>query len=46
MVEVNRDRAKVTMDRLDLTSGKPVWTEPDSVTLAVPSAAAAQAAGH
>jgi hypothetical protein len=29
---------KVTMNRVDLTSGKPVWTQPDSVT--IPAAAA------
>lgn len=46
MVEVDGPHAKITMDRLELTSGKAVWTQPDSVMLAVPGAAAAQAAGH
>jgi len=46
MVEVNNHQAKVTMNRLDLTSGKAAWTQPDSVTLAVPAAAAAHAAGN
>jgi len=46
MVEVNNDQAKVTMNRFDLTSGKAVWTQPDSVTLAVPAAAADHAASH
>jgi len=46
MVEVDSHQAKVTMNRLDLTSGKAVWTQPDSVTLEVPAAAAAHAAGN
>ncbi len=46
LVEVDHQQAKVTMNRLDLTSGKPVWTQPDSVTIAVPAAAAAHAAGR
>jgi len=45
MLEVDHQQLKVTMNRLDLTSGKPVWTQPDSVTIAVP-AAAAKAAGR
>ena len=32
LVEVDAGRIKVTMHRLDLTSGAPVWTEPDSVS--------------
>lgn len=46
LVEVDRQQLKVTMNRIDLTSGKPVWTQPDSVKITVPMAAAAQAAGH
>jgi hypothetical protein len=46
LVEVDHGQAKVTMNRLDLTSGKPVWTQPDSVTISVPAAAAAHAAGQ
>jgi Icc-related predicted phosphoesterase len=46
MVEVDQQQLKVTMNRLDLTSGKPVWTQPDSVKITVPTAAAAQASGH
>ena len=38
MVDVDRGSLKVTMHRLDLTSGKAVWTEPDSVTISVPVA--------
>ena len=45
-VDVDRGQLKVTMNRLDLTSGKAVWTQPDSVTIAVPLAAAAHAAGR
>jgi len=45
LVEVDHQQLKVTMNRVDLASGKPVWTQPDSVTIAVPAAAAAHAAG-
>lgn len=45
LVEVNRQHLKVTMNRLDLTSGKPVWSQPDSVTILVPAAAAVHSAG-
>jgi Icc-related predicted phosphoesterase len=44
-VEVGNHQARVTMNRLDLTGGKAVWTQPDAVTLAVP-VAAAHAAGN
>lgn len=40
MVDVDRGSLKVTMHRLDLTSGKAVWTEPDSVTISAPLAKA------
>ena len=46
LVEVDHGQAKVIMNRIDLTSGKPVWTQPDSVTIAVPAAAAAHASGQ
>ena len=45
MVEVDRQQLKVTMNRLDLTSGKAAWTQPDSVKIAVPVVAAAAAPG-
>jgi Icc-related predicted phosphoesterase len=45
LVEVDQHRVKVTMNRLDLTTGKAVWTQPDSVTIAATAAAAAKAAG-
>jgi hypothetical protein len=44
-VDVDHGSLKVTMHRLDLTSGAPVWTEPDSVTISAPAAKAA-AQGH
>jgi 3',5'-cyclic AMP phosphodiesterase CpdA len=40
LVEVDHQQLKVTMNRIDLTSGKPVWTQPDSVKITVPAAAA------
>ncbi len=41
VVEVDHGSLKITMHRIDLTSGSPVWTEPDSVTISVPAAKAA-----
>lgn len=41
LVEVDQHQLKITMNRLDLSSGKAVWTEPDAVTIGVPAAAAA-----
>ncbi len=46
LVEVAKEQMKITMNRVDLASGKPAWTQPDSVTLSKPLAAAAQAAGR
>ena len=46
LAEVDRQQLKVTMNRVDLASGKAVWTQPDSVKIAVPAAASAQTAGH
>jgi Icc-related predicted phosphoesterase len=46
MIEVDRQQVTVTMNRLDLGTGKPVWTQPDTVKISVPTAVAAQAAGH
>jgi 3',5'-cyclic AMP phosphodiesterase CpdA len=37
-VQVDRGSVKITMHRLDLTTGKTVWTEPDSVTISAPAA--------
>lgn len=46
LVQVDQKQLTVTMNRLDLTSGKAVWTQPDSVKISVPAAAAAQGAGQ
>jgi len=46
LVEVDHQLLNVTMNRLDLTSGNAVWTQPDAVKITVPAAAAAQAAGR
>lgn len=43
MVEVDHHQLKVTMNRVDLASGKPVWTQPDSVKIVVPASAQASA---
>jgi Icc-related predicted phosphoesterase len=40
-VEVDRGKLKVTMRRLELTRDTALWTEPDSVTISAPAAAAA-----
>jgi Icc-related predicted phosphoesterase len=40
-VEDDQGKLKITMNRLDLTSGKPVWTQPDSITISAPMAKAA-----
>jgi hypothetical protein len=39
-VEDHQDTLKIIMNRLDLTSGTPVWTQPDSVTISVATAKA------
>jgi acid phosphatase type 7 len=41
LVDVDQHQLKITMNRLDLSTGKAVWTQPDAVTIAVPAAAAA-----
>jgi acid phosphatase type 7 len=46
LVEVDRQQLKVTMNRVDLATGKAVWTQPDSVRITVPVAVAAQGTGH
>jgi Icc-related predicted phosphoesterase len=43
LVEVDHQELKVTMNRLDLSSGKAVWTQPDSVKIALPAATSANA---
>ena len=42
-VDVDRGNLKITMHRLDMTSGAALWTEPDLVTISVPAAKAAAA---
>lgn len=37
LVDVDRQKVRVTMNRLDLTTGKAVWTHPDSVSIDLPS---------
>jgi hypothetical protein len=46
LVEVDQRQLKVTMNRLDLTGGKAVWTQPDYVKITVPAAVAAQASAR
>ena len=41
LVEVDRGSLKITMHRLDLTSGTAVWTQSDSVAISVPAAKSA-----
>jgi len=46
LAEVDHGKLKIIMHRLDLdlTSGTPVWTQPDSVTISVPAAKAGASA--
>ena len=37
-VEDDAGKMKITMNRLDMTSGTAVWTQPDSVTITAPAA--------
>jgi Icc-related predicted phosphoesterase len=46
LVEVDHQQLKVTMNRIDLTTGKALWTQPDSVKITASPAVAAQAAAH
>lgn len=43
-VEVDRGKLKITMNRIDLSTGKAAWTRPDEVNLLVPTSATAKAA--
>jgi len=45
LVAVDKGTVKITMHRLQMEGGKEVWTEPDSLTIAVPAAKAATPAG-
>jgi acid phosphatase type 7 len=42
VVTVDHQQLTVTMNRLDLTTGKAMWTQPDSVKIATPSPAVAK----
>jgi acid phosphatase type 7 len=44
LVDVDRGRLEVTMNRLEWAEGKSSWTQPDRVRIAVPASAAAMAA--
>ena len=46
LVKVDHQQLTVTMNRLDLTTRKAAWTQPDSVRIATPAAATAQGSGH
>lgn len=41
--EVDRGQLRITMNRVELNNGRAAWTQPDSVIIAVPTAAAAGA---
>lgn len=43
LVEVDRGKMKITMNRLELANGKPSWSTPDSVEIAAPTAMPAKA---
>jgi Icc-related predicted phosphoesterase len=43
LVEVDRHHLQATMHRLDLSSGKAVWTQPDSIAISIPIAKTAAA---
>jgi Icc-related predicted phosphoesterase len=43
LIEVDRGKMKVTMNRLELANGKATWSTPDSVEITTPAAAAAKA---
>ncbi len=44
LVEVDHQQLKITMNRIDLSSGKAVWTQPDSVKITTQAAASTAAA--
>jgi acid phosphatase type 7 len=46
LVEVDRGKITITMNRLEINDGKATWTRPDSVTLVAPASKAAVASLH
>jgi len=46
LIQVAEHELTVTMNRIDLTSGNPVWTQPDSVKIPLASRAHAQTASR
>ncbi len=44
LVEVDHTDAKITMHKVEIKDGLPIWSTPDSVTIRVPAAAAKAAA--
>jgi 3',5'-cyclic AMP phosphodiesterase CpdA len=46
LVEVDHQELKVTMNRLELNNGTAVWTQPDSVKIALAPTAVSAAAAH
>lgn len=46
LVQVDQKQLTIMMNRLDLSSGKPVWTQPDSVKITVPKHALTQTASR
>jgi Icc-related predicted phosphoesterase len=45
LVEVDHTAAKITMHKVEIKDGSPVWSTPDSVTIRVPTAVANAAGG-
>ena len=46
LVQVDHRQLTITMNRLDMSGGKAVWTQPDSVKIMAPTASAAPVAGR
>ncbi|MBV9479391.1 MAG: metallophosphoesterase [Acidobacteria bacterium] len=44
LAEVDHGKLRITMNRLELTSGQPVWTRPDAVSIMVNAAVSTKAA--
>jgi hypothetical protein len=43
LIEVDRGKMKITMERLELAGGKAIWSAPDAVEIAAPIAMPAKA---